>query len=81
MASSKKTKSLRINANLADAINDYLAVTGESFNSFAQQALAEKVEDILDLQDYNNAIKEDDGTRYTMDEVAKELGIEREKQK
>ena len=81
MASSTKTKSLRINANLADAINDYLAVTGERFNSFAQQALAEKVEDILDLQDYNNAIKEDDGTRYTMDEVAKELGIEREKQK
>ncbi|XRJ98381.1 DUF6290 family protein (plasmid) [Latilactobacillus sakei] len=74
-----KTKSLRIDSKLADAINDYLAVTGESFNNFAQKAMAEKIEDILDLQDYNEAIKEDDGTRYSMDEIAKELGIERKK--
>lgn len=71
-----KTKSLRINEDLNQAINDYLDVTGESFNSFAEQAMAEKIEDIIDLKDYSEAIKEDDGSRYSVVQVAKKLGIE-----
>lgn len=71
-----KTKSLRINEDLNQAINDYLDVTGESFNSFAEQAMAEKIEDIIDLKDYSEAIKTDDGSRYSVDQVAKKLGID-----
>lgn len=73
---STKTKSLRINEDLSHAIDDYLKVTGESFNSFAENAMAEKVEDLIDLEDYNAAMKNDDGERYTIQDVAKELGID-----
>lgn len=71
-----KTKSLRISSDLNNAINDYLKVTGESFNSFAESAMADKMENLLDLKDYKEAIKSDDGTRFTIDEVARELNID-----
>lgn len=73
---STKTKSLRINEDLSKAIDQYLEVTGESFNSFAEEAMAEKIEDLVDLKDYSDALKEDDGTRYSVKDVAKKLGIE-----
>jgi predicted DNA-binding protein len=71
-----KTKSLRINEDLSNAIDAYLEVTGESFNSFAEEAMAEKMEDILDLKDYQVAVEKDDGTRYSLEQVAKKLDID-----
>lgn len=71
-----KTKSLRINSNLDNAINEYLEVTGETFNSFAEKAMAEKMEDLLDLKDYQEAKKMDDGTRYSIQEVSNILDID-----
>ncbi|WP_225423886.1 DUF6290 family protein [Companilactobacillus zhongbaensis] len=70
-----KTKSLRISEELSDAIDQYLAVTGESFNSFAEKAMVEKIEDIIDLKAYSEAVKNDDGTRYSIKDVANKLGI------
>ncbi|WP_125769126.1 DUF6290 family protein [Companilactobacillus furfuricola] len=71
-----KRKSLRMNEDLSKAIDQYLEVTGESFNSFAEEAMAEKIEDLIDLKDYSEAAKKDDGSRYSVKDVAKKLSIE-----
>ncbi|WP_125714631.1 DUF6290 family protein [Companilactobacillus kedongensis] len=71
-----QARSIRIDSNLDKAINDYLKVTGQSFNSFAETAMADKLEDLLDMKDYSNVKINDDGSRFTVDEVVKKLGID-----
>jgi len=72
---STKIRSLQIDTDLNTAIDDYLKIAGQDFNSFAEMALAEKLEDLLDLKDYLKAIENDDGTCFTMDNVFKELEL------
>ena len=42
---------------------------GQSFSEFVRQAALEKVEDAVDLKAYEDALAEDDGVTYTMEEV------------
>ncbi|WP_338232181.1 DUF6290 family protein [Companilactobacillus muriivasis] len=70
-----KIRSLQIDTDLNTAIDDYLKVTGQDFNSFAEMVLAEKLEDLIDLKDYLKAIENDDGTRLTMNDAFKELEL------
>ena len=72
---STKIRSLQIDTDLNTAIDDYLKITGQGFNSFAEMVLAEKLEDLIDLKDYFKAIENDDGNRFTMDNVFKELEL------
>jgi len=62
-----QARSIRIDSNLDKAINDYLKVTGQDFNHFAEMAMAEKLEDLLDMKDYSDAKTNDDGSRFTVD--------------
>lgn len=42
---------------------------GKTFSEFVRESALERVEDAADLQAYRDAVAEDDGTRYSMDEV------------
>ena len=37
-----------------------------SFSEFVRRAALEKVEDMVDIEAFNEALMEDDGTRYSM---------------
>lgn len=39
---------------------------GMSFSEFVRRAALEKVEDMVDIEAFNEALMEDDGTRYSM---------------
>lgn len=40
-----------------------------SFSEFVRNAALDKVEEAADIKEYNEALMEDDGTRYSMDDV------------
>ena len=42
---------------------------GESFSEFVREAALERVEDAADLKAYGDALAEDDGTTYSMEEA------------
>lgn len=52
-------------------IQSYADFCGKSFSEVVREAVLERVEDAADLQAYEDAIREDDGVRYTMEEVLK----------
>lgn len=52
-----------------DWIQSYASVLGMSFSEFVRSAALEKVEEAADIKAYNEALMEDDDTRYSMDEV------------
>ena len=52
-------------------IQAYADFVGSSFSEVVRQAVLEKVEDAADREAYEEALREDDGVRYTMDEVMK----------
>ena len=52
-----------------DWIQSYASVLGMSFSEFVRSAALDKVEEAADIKAYNEALMEDDGTRYSMDDV------------
>lgn len=50
-------------------IQSYADVLGISFSEFVRNAALEKVEDEADIEAYNEALVDDNGTRYSMDDV------------
>lgn len=70
------TMTLRIDSQDSALIKKFAKFNGLSISEFAREAMLEKIEDAADLAELRKAISEDDGTRYSIDEVAKELGIE-----
>lgn len=42
---------------------------GMSFSEYVRNAALDKVEDAADIKAYNESLMEDDGTRYSMDNV------------
>lgn len=55
-------------------INEYAAFTGKTVSEVIRESVFETIEDAIDLYEYQKALEEDDGTRYTMDEVLAMLG-------
>lgn len=45
------------------------------YSDFMRDAIFEKLEDAEDLATLREAMRNDDGTRYTHEEVLKELGL------
>lgn len=60
---------IRFDDGEKDWIQSYASVLGMSFSEFVRNAALEKVEDATDIKAYNEALVEDDGTRYSMVEV------------
>lgn len=50
-------------------IQSYASVLGMSFSEFVRNAALDKVEEAADIKAYNEALMEDDGSRYSMDNV------------
>ncbi len=66
---------LRINQEDSELIKKFAATHDLSLSDFARQAMLEKIEDDYDIVELKKAMMADDGTRYTMAEVKKELGL------
>lgn len=69
------TMTLRINQEDSELIKKFAATHDLSLSDFARQAMLEKIEDDYDIVELKKAMMADDGTRYTMSEVKKELGL------
>lgn len=63
------TKAIRFAPEECSWIESYAEFRGKSFSEVVREAVLEKIEDATDLRDYQAALAEDDGTRYSMDEV------------
>lgn len=72
----KIPRSIKLSNELNDTVNDYLRVSGQSFNSFVNNAVQEKIEDELDLKILTDSVeKSKDEKRYSLDDVKRELGL------
>ena len=60
---------IRFEEEEKDWTQSYASVLGISFSEFVRSAALEKVEEAADIEAYNEALAEDDGTRYSMDDV------------
>lgn len=47
-------------------IQAHANISNMSFSEFVRRAALEKVEDMVDIEAFNEALMEDDGTRYSM---------------
>lgn len=65
----KEATAIRFAPEEREWIQSYADFRGMSFSEAVREAILEKVEDAADLDAYNAALAEDDGTRYTTDEV------------
>ncbi|MDO4813897.1 MAG: DUF6290 family protein [Gemella sp.] len=70
--------SLRLNEKEETVFNAYSELTGKSLSELFKVALAEKIEDQLDYEVGIKALEEHkkNPVTYSIEEVAKELGIE-----
>lgn len=60
---------IRFDDGEKDWIQSYASVLGMSFSEFVRNAALDKVEEAADIKAYNEALMEDDGTRYSMDDI------------
>ena len=63
------TASITFDDGEEELIRSYAGVVGMSFSEFVRNAALDKVEEAADIKAYNEALMEDDGTRYSMDDV------------
>ncbi|MGV9181921.1 type II toxin-antitoxin system RelB family antitoxin [Arcanobacterium canis] len=69
------TMTLRVNDKDAELVRRYADFEGKTISDFIRDAIFEKIEDAHDIASLRKAIAEDDGTRYTLDEVEKMLSL------
>lgn len=69
------TMTLRMEDADAAIVRKYAAFQGVSVSDFLRNAAFEKIEDEQDLTDLRAAIREDDGRRFSLAEVRKELEL------
>lgn len=60
---------IRFDDGEKDWIQSYASILGMSFSEFVRNAALDKVEEAADIEAYNEALADDDDTRYSMDEV------------
>lgn len=65
----KSATAIRFDEGEKDWIQSYAIVLGVSFSEFVMSAALEKVEEAADIKAYNEALAEDDGTRYSVNDV------------
>lgn len=69
------TMTMRIDDADALLVRKYAAFEGKTISDFIRDAVFERIEDQDDLSVLRAAIAEDDGTRYSHDQVLSELGF------
>lgn len=69
------TMTLRMDDRDAEIVRNMARFEGKSISDFIHEAVYEVIEDRMDLAELRKAVAEDDGTRYTNDQVLAELGL------
>lgn len=67
------TMTVRMSEEDAELVRKFADFEGVTISDFVRGAVLEKIEDAYDLQELRQAIAEDDGKRYSIDEVLEEL--------
>ncbi len=69
------TMTMRVDDADALIVRKYAAFEGKTISDFIRDAVFEKIEDQDDLSVLRAAVAEDDGTRYSHEQVLAELGF------
>ena len=69
------TMTMRVDDADALLVRKYAAFEGKTISDFIRDAVFERIEDQDDLSVLRAAIAEDDGTRYSHEQVLLELGF------
>ena len=67
------TMTVRMSEQDAELVRKFAQFEGVTISDFARTAILEKIEDSYDLQELREAIAQDAGERFTIDEVLTEL--------
>lgn len=67
------TMTVRMNAQDAELVRKFAQFEGVTISDFARTAILEKIEDSYDLQELREAIAQDTGERFSIDEILSEL--------
>lgn len=67
------TMTVRMNEQDAELIRKFAQFEGVTISDFIRTATLEKIEDAYDLQELREAIAQDSGERFTIDEILSEL--------
>ena len=69
--------SIRLNEQENEMIKTVAKINNMSVSEFIRKAVVERIEDEIDLQDYQKAMADfkKNPVTYSMEEVAKELGL------
>ncbi len=71
---SKQVSAIRFEEEEKEWISAFAEIYGKSFSGLVREWTLERLEDELDARDLRDAIKHDDGVRYSTDEVIDLLG-------
>ena len=69
------TMTMRVDDVDAAVVRKYAKFEGKTISDFIRDAVFEKIEDAEDLAALRAAVAEDDGTRFTHDQVLAKLGL------
>ena len=69
------TMTMRVDDSDAAIVRKYAKFEGMTISDFIRDAVFAKIEDQEDMATLRAAIAEDDGTRYSHDQVLAELGF------
>lgn len=67
------TMTVRMDEQDAQLVRKFAQFEGLTISDFARTAILEKIEDSHDLQELREAIAQDSGERFSIDEVLSEL--------
>lgn len=67
------TMTIRMNERDAELVRRFAQFEGVTISDFARNAILEKIEDAYDLQELREAIAQDSGERFSIDDVVSEL--------
>ena len=67
------TMTVRMNEQDAELVRKFAQFEGVTISDCARTAILEKIEDSYDLQELRQAIAQDTGERFSIDEVLAEL--------
>lgn len=68
------TMTVRMNEQDAALVRKFAQFEGVTISDFVRTAILEKIEDSYDLQELREAIAQDSGERFSIDEILPELG-------
>lgn len=67
------TMTVRMSDEDAALVRKFAKFEGVTISDFARNAILEKIEDSYDLEELHRAMAEDDGQRFSIDDILDEL--------